>query len=159
MLELCKAGSLETGTGVRPVLHVGSVAATLRAARWTEAATVVVDGRTREFARRAREFTGRRSGDPESVARLSARQTSAWKGTCAIDLDGTPVEVRPASRWRGAHRFLAHGRPVAESGTTPGWTPRAVIAMDGSLPLEQQVFLLWWEHVVHRRTAAAAGAA
>ncbi|TQN43825.1 hypothetical protein FHU33_3293 [Blastococcus colisei] len=158
MLELGKAGTAGTGKGVLPVLCDGSVVATVQSARWREAATVTVGGRVWEYARHRRELVARRSGDPEGAARLRARQTSAWKGTWAIELEGTTIDVRPASRWKATHRFLMHGRPVAESGTTPGWTPRATVTMDGSLPVDQQVFLLWWEHVVRRRAAAAAAA-
>ncbi|MGY2085795.1 hypothetical protein [Blastococcus sp. SYSU DS0539] len=156
MLELGKAGTHGMPEGVLPVLRDDEVVAALRSATWTESATVAVDGTTWEFARHRRELTGRRSGDPEGPARLRARQTSAWKGTWAIDLEGSTVEVQPASRWRGTHRFVQHGRPVAESGSTPGWAPRATITMDGELPLAQQIFLLWWEHVLRRRVAAAA---
>ncbi|MGY2004973.1 hypothetical protein [Blastococcus sp. SYSU DS1024] len=159
MLELGKAGAHGLPKGVLPVLRDDRVVATLRSATWTEAATVTIDGSTWEYARHRRELTGRRSGDPEGTARLRARQTSAWKGTWEIDVEGATVEVRPASRWKGTHRFLLHGRQVAESGTTPGWTPRATITVDGELPVAQQVFLLWWEHVIRRRVAAAAGAA
>ena len=156
MLELGKAGSHGCPKGVLPVLRDEQAVATLRCATWTESATASVGGVGWEYTRHRRELTGRRSGDPEGVVRLRARQTSAWKGTWAIDLEGTAVEVRPASRWKGTHRFLVHGRQVAESGTTPGWTPKPTISMDGALPLEQQVFLLWWEHVIRRRAAAAA---
>ena len=135
MLELGKAGSAGTEKGVLPVLRGGAVVATVQPARWREAATVTVGGRTWEYAKNGRELVARRSGDPEGTARLRARQVSGWKGT---------------------HRFLMHGMQVAESGTTPGWTPRATITIDGSLPPDQQVFLLWWEHVVRRRAAAAA---
>ncbi|MCZ2857320.1 hypothetical protein [Blastococcus sp. VKM Ac-2987] len=158
MLKLGRAGTHGLPKGVLPVLRDGEVVATLRSATWTESATVAVDGVAWVYARHRRELTGRREGDPEDTARLRARQASAWKGTWAIDLEGTAIEVRPASRWRGTHRFLRHGRPVAESGSTPGWTPRATITMDGELPLDQQIFLLWWEHVLRRRAAAAAAA-
>ncbi|TYP87466.1 hypothetical protein [Blastococcus xanthinilyticus] len=156
MLELGKAGSHGCPKGVLPVLRDDEVVATLRASTWKEAATVSVGGVTWEFTRRKRELTGRRAGDPEDAVRLRARQVSVWKGTWAIDLEGTAVEVRPASWWKGTHRFLVHGRPAAESGSTPGWMPRATITLDGTLPLEQQLFLLWWEHVMRRRSAAAA---
>ncbi|MGY1847403.1 MULTISPECIES: hypothetical protein [unclassified Blastococcus] len=159
MLELGRAGTQGAPKGVLPVLRDGRVVATLRPATWTEAATVAVDGDTWEYARRKRELTGHRSGDPEGTARLRARQTSSWRGTWAIDLEGATVEVRPASRWKGTHRFLLHGRQVAESGTTPGWTPRPAITLDGALPLDQQLFLLWWEHVIRRRVTAAAAVA
>ncbi|WP_324276919.1 hypothetical protein [Blastococcus brunescens] len=158
MLELGKAGSAGAAKGVVPVLRAGAVVATVQPARWREAATVTVGDRTWEYAKHKRELVARRSGDPEGVARLRARQTSGWRGTWAIELEGTTVDVRPASRWKGTHRFLMHGTQVAESGTTPGWTPRATITIDGSLPLDQQVFLLWWEHTMRRRAAAAAAA-
>lgn len=158
MLELGKAGSAGTEKGVHPVLRDGSVVALVDPARWAEAATVTVGGRPWEYARHGRELVARRPGDPEGAARLLARQTSVWRGTWAIELEGTRIDVRPASRWKGTHRFLMHGSQVAESGTTPGWTPRATITMDGSLPLDQRVFLLWWERAVRRRAAAAAAA-
>ena len=74
MLELGKAGSAGTEKGVHPVLRAGAVVATVHPARWKEAATVTVGGRTWEYAKRRRELVARRSGDPEDAARLRARR-------------------------------------------------------------------------------------
>jgi hypothetical protein len=44
---------------------------------------------------------------------------------------------------------------VARSGSSGGWAPRPTLDADSSLPLHQQVFLLWLELVISRRNAAA----
>jgi hypothetical protein len=90
---------------------------------------------------------------------VSARQTSLWKGTWTADLEGTPVDVESASYWKGTHRFLSGGRPVAESGSTGGWSPRPTLSADVALPLDHQVFLLWLLLVISRRNTAAISAA
>lgn len=159
MLELGKAGSAGKGKGVLPVLRDGALVATLRASNWKEAATAVVRGREWVFAKQKRELTGRWAAEPEGLVRLRARQTSAWKGTWTADLEGTPVEVRNASLWKGTHRYLAGGRQIAQSGSTGGWSPRPTLDADDSLPVEHQVFLLWLELVIGRRNNAAATAA
>ena len=62
--------------------------------------------------------------------------------------------------WCSAHVYLAGGQQVARGGSTGGWSPRPTLEADGTLPLHQQVFLLWLELVVSRRnTAVVAGAA
>ena len=159
VLELGKAGSAGTEKGVLPVLRDGSVVATLRASNWKESATAVVGGRVWVLARSKRELTGRWAVDPEDAVRLRARQTSFWKGTWAVELDGTPVEMQNVSRWKNAHRYLVGGRQVAESGSTGGWSPRLTLTADPALPLDHQVFLLWLELVLTRRNDAAMGAA
>ncbi|MCV2489758.1 hypothetical protein OF117_10330 [Geodermatophilus sp. YIM 151500] len=154
MLELGKPGS--TGTkGETPVLRDGVVVATLRASSWKEAATAVVGGREWIFTRRKGELTARRGVDPEHAVRFRARQTSWWKGSWAVDLEGSSVEVEKASMWKGTHRYSSGGRPVAESGSTGGWSPRPTLAVHGDLTDDQQVFLLWLELVVSRRHQAA----
>ncbi|MGK5111362.1 MULTISPECIES: hypothetical protein [unclassified Geodermatophilus] len=156
MLELGKAGSSGTGKGVLPVLRDGAVVATLRASNWKEAATAVVGDREWVLTKRKRELVGRWSVDPEDAARLRAWQASFWKGTWEADLAGTPVRSEVVSRWKGGHRYLVDGRVIAETGTTGGWSPRQTLTADESLPLDQQVFLLWLGLVMTRRDQAAA---
>ena len=160
MLELGKAGSAGAEKGVLPVFRDGSVVAWLRASNWKEAATAVVGERTWVFSKRKGRLTGRWAEEPEDVARLQAQQASFWKGTWTAVLEGRTVEVRNASMWRGTHRYLVDGKQIAESGSTGGWSPRPTLTVEGSMPMHQQVFLLWLELVISRRnTAAASGAA
>jgi hypothetical protein len=154
VLELGKAGSAGTEKGVTPVLHDGSVVATLRASSWREAATAQVSGRSWIFGKGKRALIGRRAEDPADAVRLRAQQTSWSKGIWTIDLEGTPLEAEKTSKWASTHRYLSNGRQVAESGTTGRWTARPTLAADGSLALDHQVFLLWVELVVGRRNAA-----
>jgi hypothetical protein len=157
VLELGKAGSEGVAKRVLPVLRDGVVVATLRAAGWKEAATAVVGDRTWLFGKQRGELSGRWEADPTGTARLRARQTSWWRGTWELDLEGTPVEVTAASRWKGTHRFTAGKRPLAESGHR-GWSARPTLTPVGELALDHAVFLLWFELVLGRRTAAAAAA-
>jgi hypothetical protein len=160
VLEIGKAGSSGVEKGVVPVLRDGVVVARLQASRWKEAASAVVGNREWVFAKQKRELTGRWAADPEGTARLHARQTSAWKGTWTIDLEGVQLEMGNASAWKGTHRYRAGGRVVAESGTTGGWSRRPTLTADDALPLDSRVFLLWLELLIQRRAAgAAAGAA
>ena len=159
MLELGRTGSAGVGKGVLPVLRDGAVVAQLRASNWREAATAVVGEREWVFAKQKRELTGRWAADPEGSARLRARQASIWKGTWEADLEGTPVSGTSLSMWKGTHRYTSGGRTVAESGSTGGWSPRPTLTAEASVPLEHQVFLLWLELVIGRRTQAAAGGA
>jgi hypothetical protein len=155
VLELGKAGAAGYPKGELPVLRDGSVVAVLRASNWREAATAVVGDREWVFAKRKGELTGRWALEPEGVVRLRARQASFWRGTWDVDLEGRPVEVRSASMWSSAHVYLAGGHEVARGGSTGGWSPRPTLEADGTLPLHQQVFLLWLELVVSRRNSAA----
>ena len=159
VLELGRAGSAGTGRGVRPVLRDDLVVATLRASNWREAATAVVDDREWVLAKDGRELVARRPADPAGTARLRARQTSWWRGTWDVDLEGLVLQAARASFWRGGLRYSDGGRQVAESGTTSGWSPRPTLTTDGSLALDHQVFLLWLELVVSRRNTAAVGVA
>jgi hypothetical protein len=159
VLELGKSGSQGTGKGTIPVLSDGAVVATLHASNWKEAATAEVGERSWVFRRQgSRELTGRWAADPEDAVRLRARQVSYWKGSWSVELDGAPVEVVTASWWKGTHRFVAGGRPLAESGSTGGWSPRPTLTVQGDLPLDHAVFLLWFGLILARRTAAAAAA-
>ncbi len=160
VLELGRAGTAGTEKGVRPVLRDDLVVATLRASNWREAATAVVDGREWVLAKDGRELVGRWPVDPAGTARLRARQTSRWRGTWDLDLEGLVLQAARASMWRSSLRYSDDGRQVALGGSTGRWSPRPTLSADVALPLHQQVFLLWLELVLDRRTqAAAAGGA
>ena len=159
MLTIGKAGTRGVGNGIVPVLRDGDVVATLQASRWKEAATAVADGHEWVFAKRHGELRGRWVEDPEDSARLRARRTSAWKGTWALDLEGTALEMRTASVWRGTHRYVRDGRQVALGGKAGTWSRRPTLEVDATFPLHQQVFLLWVELMLIRRAAAATSAA
>lgn len=154
MLELGKSGSHGAAKGTVPVLEGEAVVATLRAANWKEAATAVIGDRTWVFGKQGRELTARWEAEPDDAVRLRARQTSLWKGTWQLELDGATVEMTSSSWWQGTHRYTAGGRTVAESGTTGGWSPRPTLTADDDLPLATRVFLLWIELVVTRRNNA-----
>jgi hypothetical protein len=145
--------------GVAPVLRDGTVVATLAASNWREQAAATVGEQRWRFERRGGELRGRLESDPEGHARLTARQTSWWRGTWSLTLEGTPVDMSTASIWRGTHRYRAGDRPVAESGTTGRWSPRPTLTADDALPVGQVAFLLWLEVVLRRRASAAASAA
>ncbi len=157
-LELGRAGAAGTGKGVRPVLRDGVVVATLRASIWKEAATAVVEDREWVLAKDGRELVGRWPADPAGTARLRARQTSWWRGTWDVDLEGLVLQAARASLWRSALRYTDGDRQVALGGTTGGWSPRPTLTAGVPLPLHQQVFLLWVESVLARREAGAGGA-
>jgi hypothetical protein len=159
MLALGNAGSAGTEKGVLPVLRDGALVATLHASNWKEAATATVGDRSWIFSKQHRELTGRWAAEPEGSARLRARQTSAWKGTWHLDLDGEPVEASAASRWRNTRRYVAGGRQIAESGSTGGWSPKPTLTTDPSLSLDHAVFLLWVELLIRKRAAAQASVA
>ena len=160
MLELGKSGSHGVPKGVVPVLTGTTVVATLRASNWKESATAVVGDRTWVFGRQRRTLVARWEADPADTARLRAWQTSAWKGSWALDLDGVPVELVRTSWWRGTHRFVAAGRTVAQTVPAGNWSPRLRLEAEPEVSLAGQVFLLWFESVLSRRnTAIAAGAA
>ena len=159
MLELGKAGSAGVGKGVLPVLRDGVVVATLRASNWKEAATAVVDDREWVLAKDGRELVGRWPADPAGTARLRARQSSWWRGTWDVDLEGRVLQAARASFWRSSLRHTDAGRQVAVGGTIGGWSPRPTLTADDSLPLDHQVFLLWLALVMARRDQAATTAA
>jgi hypothetical protein len=159
VLEVGKAGSHGYPKGELPVVRDGSVVALLRASNWKEAATAVVGERVWVFAKSKGVLTARWAAEPQDAVRLRAAQRSFWKSTWTLDLEGRAVEMQNASMWKGTHRYLIGGTPVAESGTTGGWSPRPTLAADDTLPLHQQVFLLWLELVLTRRHNAAIGAA
>jgi hypothetical protein len=157
VLELGRAGTAGVGRGTLPVLRDGVLVGTLRASAWKEEATATVGSAAWVFSRAGRELTGR-PADSDAVA-FRARMTSLWTGTWALELDGAAVEMRTTSWWRGARRYTAAGRTLAESAST-GWLRRPTLTAVEDLSLEAQVFLLWVELVVLRRSGgAAAGAA
>ena len=157
VLELGRPGSAGTGKGVLPVLRDGVVVATLRASNWKETATAVVDDREWVLPRDGRELVGRWPADLAGTARLRARQTSWWRGTWDVALEGLVLQGARASLWRSALRYTDGDRQVAAGGTTGGWSPRPTLTADVPLPLHQQVFLLWVELVLARRDAAVVG--
>jgi hypothetical protein len=160
MLRLARAGTAGVGKGVLPVLDdAGAVVATLDTAKVREAATARVGDRAWAFARQGRELIGRRSADPEDTARFRARPVSLWKGTWEVDLESQRLQLRPESVWRGTHRYERDGRTVAESGFTGRWLRLPTLTVHEQLPLDAQVFLLWVELVLTRRSATGAGAA
>ena len=160
MLELGKKGSHGTERGTVPVLYGNAVVGTLHASNWKEAATARVEDRSWTFRRRgARELIGRWAMDPDDAVRLRAHQISLWTGRWGVNLEGTAVDVATVSRWKSTHRYTVAGRPLAESGTTGGWSPRPTLTAQPELALDHAVFLLWFELVLSRRTAAAAAAA
>lgn len=156
MPALGKAGTAGTEKGTLPVLDGDALVGTLRTAKVRDAAAAVVGGDEWLFTRSRRGLVGRRAGEPEDAARFRATQTSWWKGSWEVDLDGTPLEMRTASAWRGTHRYTRDGRTVAESGSTGGWLRLPTIAVHEPLPLAAQVFLLWVELVLSRRATAGA---
>ncbi|MFP5371510.1 MAG: hypothetical protein ACLGI3_12285 [Actinomycetes bacterium] len=156
MLELGRPGSAGMERGVSPVLRDRLVVATVRTSNWREAGSATIDGWEWVFAKRKRSLTARWASEPEDAVRLRAIQTSLWKGTWAVELEGTDVEVQTASRWKGTHRYLVRGRTVAESGTVGWWSPRPTLTAEPDVPLHHQVFLLWLEFIRGRRAAAAA---
>ncbi|MPQ97522.1 hypothetical protein GB931_06210 [Modestobacter sp. I12A-02628] len=154
MLELGRSGGHGVGSGVRPVLSGDAVVATVRASNWKEAATAAVGDREWVFTRRRGRLTGRWASDPETAERFCAHRPSRWKDLWTLQLEDTTLHMEHASRWKGTHRYLRDGRPVAESGRT-GWGNRPTLAAQ-QLPVEHQVFLLWVELLLIRRSAAAA---
>jgi hypothetical protein len=155
VLELGKAGSAGVERGVLPVLRDGVAVATLSSSRWKEAATATLGAEEWMFAKQKGELTARRAVDPEGTVRLRARQTSAWKGTWELSLDGTTAELRPASRWKGTYTVELDGRTAGELGSAGGWSRRPTLSAD-DLPVHQQLFLLWLHLLIQRRAAAAA---
>src|SRR3954465_14653311 len=162
MLEVGRSGSAGAAKGELPVLRDGAVVATLRASNWKEAATAVVGERRGVLARPRGGLPGRGAAEPEDAVRLRARPTGFWRSTWSLDLEGTVVELRSASLWRGTHQYLSGGRQVAQSGWSGSWSRRPTLTAEDSLPLAHQVFLLWLELVISRRntpSAAVAGGA
>jgi hypothetical protein len=166
VLELGTAGDSGTAKGEVPVLRDGALVARLRSTDfWKEGSVAVVGDREWVLERRkGGALVGRWAVDPEDAVRFRAEQASVWKGTWRADLEGTVVDVAPASWWNGTYRFTVREQTVADSGTTGGWSPRPTLTASGDLPLDAQVFLLWLVLVLQRRTygtavAVAAGTA
>jgi hypothetical protein len=158
MIELGKPGTSGVDRESMPVLRDGSVVGSLHAAPWREQATARTGEREWVFTRRGRDLVGRRAAEHEDVVRFSARPVSLWKGTWTADLDGTSVEIRPGSWWKGTRTYLVDGREVGASGNTSRWVPRPTLSLDAPLTLDAQVFLLWLELTLRRRSAGAAAA-
>src|SRR3954466_11555234 len=105
MLIIGKPGTAGVSKGVLPALDGGVVVAQLHLRSWREAGTAVVGGRDWVFGRSGRELTGRPADAPQDAVRFSARVTNFWRGTWSLDLDGTAVEGRTLSVWRGTSRY------------------------------------------------------
>jgi hypothetical protein len=160
VLELGKPGTSGVDRETMPVLRDGELVGSLRAAPWREQATARAGVRDWVFTRRGRELLARWAAEPEDAVRFSARPVSLWKGSWTADLEGTAVEIRPGSWWKGDRRYVVDGREIGSSGNTSRWVPRPTLSLEGSLSLDAQVFLLWLELMLRRRSAAAgAGAA
>ena len=159
MLELGKSGSHGLARGTLPVLSGDAVVATLHASNWKEAATAEVGERSWVFRRAGgRELTGRWSADPADAVRLRAHQASFLRGTWTMDLEGIPVDAAVASWWKGSYRFSTGGEPLAETGPVNGWSMRSRLEPQPRLCLDHAVFLLWFQLVLSRRSAATAAA-
>ena len=158
MLELGRSGSHGLPKGTVPVLLGEAVVATLQASHWKEAATAQVGERSWDYRKRDGELIGRWAEEPADAVRLRARKVSVWRREWAVDLAGLQLQMTTASRWKGTHRYSTAGGQVAESGTTGGLSSRPTLTVNGELPLEHQVFLLWVELVLRRRDSAAAAA-
>jgi hypothetical protein len=159
VLELGKPGTAGVDRGRMPVLRDGALVGSLQASSWWERATARAGDREWVYTRTGRELVARWAAEPEGAVRLSARPLSAWKGTWTADLDGTAVEIRPATWWKTTRRYVVDGREIGESGNASRWVPRPTLDLDDTLGLDAQVFLLWVELVLRRRNAAAAGGA
>jgi hypothetical protein len=156
VLELGKPGTSGVDREEMPVLRDGALVGRLRAAPWREEATARVGERDWVFTRRGRDLVGRWAAEPEDAARFSARPVSLWKGAWTADLEGTAVEIQPGSWLKGDRRYLVDGRELGRSGNTSRWVPRPTLTLEGELSLDAQVFLLWLELALRRRSAAAA---
>ncbi len=153
MLELGKAGQAGTAKGEVPVLRDGEPVGRLRSTDfWTEGSVAVVGEREWVLGRRSGgHLVGRWGTDPEDAVRFRAEQTSMWKGSWRIDLEGTVVDLTVTSMWRGTYRFASGDTTVAEGGSTGGWSPRPTLSAGDDVPLDSQVFLLWLLLVLNRR--------
>ena len=156
MLELGRAGTHGAAERVRPVVSGGAVVATLTGSRWRERASAVVAGTPWEYEAAAAHLHGRRPGDPTDAPRLRARERGWWGRRWTLDLEGTPLDMELVSRVRGTHRYLFEGLPLATGGSR-GVVGRATLTADDSVPLHQQVFLLWIEAVLRGRRLWAIG--
>jgi hypothetical protein len=90
------------------------------------------------------------------------------RGTVPVLSGDAVVATLRASNWKEAAAAQvgdrswvfrrAGGRPLAESGTTGGCNPRPTLTPSAELSLDHAVFLLWFELLLGRRSAAAAAA-
>ena len=160
MLELGKPGTAGVEGKTMPVLRDGALVGALAAGSWRERATARAGDREWVYTRAGRELAGRPAIEPEGVVpRFAARPVSVWKGTWEATLDGIRVDIRPASWWKGTRRYAVDGRDIGESGNAGRWVPRPTLDLDDTLDLDAQVFLLWVELILRRRTACAAASA
>ncbi len=151
-----------------PILRGPETVAVLTASNWKDEATLS-RGETVWNLRSAKgkRLIGRLSTDPEVTdtgdqARFLAEQTSWWRGTWDITLEGVRYSLGPASIWRGTHRIERGGQQVALSGRTGTWSTRVTLDATDDVPVDHQLFLLWMLMVLNRRadnTAAATAVA
>lgn len=159
MLELGKVKDKQA-----PIQRGEEVVAVLSASNWKEEATVSHGEIVWTLRSRKGRLIGALSTDPEITdsgeqARLVAEQTSWWRGTWDLTLEGVRYTLSPKSVWRGTHRIERSGQEVAVSGTTGGWSPRVTLEAAADVPLHHQFFLLWMAFVLNRRASNAAMAA
>ncbi|MGI8720611.1 MAG: hypothetical protein ACR2JG_00115 [Geodermatophilaceae bacterium] len=94
--------------------------------------------------------------DTGEQARFPAEQTSAWKGTWDITLEGIRYTWGHESFWRGTHRVERGGQEVATSGIAGTWSTRVTLEATDDVPLDHQLFLLWMVFILNRRASSAA---
>lgn len=138
----------------------------LAASNWRDEATVRRGEWEWHFAsRRGRRLIGTLSTDPPvsgsgERARFFAHQTSMWRGTWDIWLEGVPYRLGPRSFWRGSRVLERAGQDVGVTGTAGTWSRRVTLDVADDVPIDHQIFLLWMAFILQRRANnAAAGAA
>lgn len=149
-----------------PILRGEEIIAVLATSNWKEDATLT-RGQTVWYlhSSRGKRLIGTLSTDPEVVgtgeqARFFAQQSSWWRGTWDITLEGVRYSLAPASFWRGTHRVDRNGQQVALSGRAGTWSTRVTLDAADDVPVDHQLFLLWMLLTLQRRANnAAAGTA
>jgi hypothetical protein len=157
MLEIGKVQDKQA-----PILRGAEVVALLSASNWKEEAVLTRgDVSWNLRSRKNKRLIGALSTDPDisdtgEQARFLAEQTSWWRGTWDITLEGLRYTLSPKSIWRGTHRIERSGQEVAVSGTVGTWSPRVTLEATDSVPLDHQLFLLWMAFILNRRASSTA---
>lgn len=157
MLEIGKVKDKQA-----PIFRGEEVVAVLAASDWKEEATLTRGEMVWKLrSRKGKRLVGTLSTDPEvsdtgEQARFLAEQTSWWRGTWDVTLDGVRYTLGPKSVWRGTQRIERSGQEVAVSGTVGTWSPRVTLEAGEDVPLDHQLFLLWMVFILNRRAANAA---